>query len=106
MSTPPAWITVEDVADYLTDVVLPDENLTLSTAAWKAAVEQRHPEYFDAAEPPVYFPPDDVRFGAIRAAALTYKDRLTGGGETMWDSLGPSRNEIMRLLRWRRPELA
>jgi hypothetical protein len=114
MSTAPEWLTVDDVAGYLdlpgSVVDAGDDNLTLSTAAWRAAVERRHPSYFDAADPPVYFPPADIRLGAIRAAALTYQSRNAPSGfagygdETMlFDSLGAQRAEIMRQLRWRFP---
>jgi hypothetical protein len=108
MSTPPAWITPDDVAAYL-DVVV-DDNLTLSTAAWRAAVERRHSRYFDLSDPPVYYPPDDIRLGAIRAAALTYQTRNAPSGfagygdETaLLDTLGSNRAEIMRQLHWRDP---
>jgi hypothetical protein len=105
----PDWITPDDVAAYLDlppSSVAGDDNLALSTAAWKAAVERRHPSYFDTAAPPVYFPPDDIRLGAIRAAAMTFQARVTTsvGDETgLWDSLGANRSEIMRQLRWRLP---
>lgn len=109
----PDWLTPDDVAAYL-DIpgasVAGDDNLALSTAAWGAAVERRHPSYFDTAVPPVYVPPADIRLGAIRAAALTYQSRnspsgFTGyGDETMmFDALGANRAEIMRQLRWRLP---
>lgn len=113
MTAPPAWIAPEDVAAYLD---LPtgseaDDNLVLSTAAWKAAVEARHPRYLTADDPPSFAPPDDVRLGAIRAAALTYQARNAPSGfagygdETqLFDSLGANRAEIMRQLKWRRPE--
>lgn len=110
MSTPPDWITPEDVAAYLDVPGTPDDNLALSTAAWRAAVERRHSRYFSTADPPVYVPPDDIRLGAIRAAALTYQSRNAPSGfagygdETMlFDSLGANRAEIMRQLRWRAP---
>ena len=106
----PDWITPEDVAGYLDEVGTPSDNLVLATAAWRAAVERRHPRYFDDAVPPVYFPPDDIRLGAIRAAGLTYQSRGAPSGfegygdETMmFDSLGSQRSEIMRQLRWRMP---
>jgi hypothetical protein len=107
------WITPEDVAAYLDIVGEPDDNLSLSTAGWRAAVERRHPDYFDDADPPVYFPPDDIRLGTIRAAGLTYQSRNAPSGfsgygdDTMlFDTLGAQRAEIMRQLRWRKPELA
>jgi hypothetical protein len=115
VSTPADWITPEAVAGYLD---LPtgaetDDNLVLSTAAWKAAVEGRHPRYFVSLEPAIYAPPDDVRLGAIRAAALTYQARnapsgFAGYGDdtALFDTLGAQRAEIMRQLKWRRPELA
>lgn len=106
MGTPPAWVTPEDVLGFLDEVGTPSDNLVLSTAAWRAAVERRHPRYFDDAVPPVYFPPDDIRLGTIRAAAMTYQARVqptTGDEGSLWDSLGANRSEIMRQLRWRLP---
>jgi hypothetical protein len=109
----PDWLTPDDVAGYLdipASSVADDDNLALSTAAWRAAVERRHPSYFDDAVPPVYVPPADIRLGAIRAAGLTYQSRNAPSGfagygdETMlFDSLGANRAEIMRQLRWRLP---
>ena len=77
MSTPPAWITPDDVAGYLDlpGPVAGDDNLALSTAAWRAAVERRHPGYFDSSTPAVYFPPDDIRLGAIRGCCSTRSER-------------------------------
>lgn len=114
MSTPEAWLTPEAVASYLDLPTIEgeelDDNLVLSTAAWKAAVERRHPVYLVDG---VYSPTDDIRLGAIRAAALTFQSRNAPSGfagygdETMlFDSLGAQRAEIMRQLRWRRPALA
>jgi hypothetical protein len=109
----PDWLTPDDVAGYLdlpASSVAGDDNLALSTAAWKAAVERRHPSYFDSATPPVYTPPADIRLGAIRAAGLTYQSRnapsgFTGYGseDVLFDSLGANRAEIMRQLRWKLP---
>ena len=107
------WLTPEDVAGYLdlpAASVAADDNLALATAAWRAAVGRRHSVYWTADAPPVYWPPDDIRLGAIRAAALTYQTRNAPSGfagygdETMLlDSLGANRAEIMRQLRWRLP---
>lgn len=108
------WLTPDDVAAYLdlpSSSVAGDDNLSLSTKAWAAAVERRHPSYLvDVNGVPTYVPPDDIRLGAIRAAGLTYQSRnapsgFTGyGDETMlFDSLGANRAEIMRQLRWRLP---
>ena len=112
MTAPPAWLTADDVAAYLdlpSSSVAGDDNLALSTAGWKSAVERRHPRYLTG-EPPVYSPPDDIRLGAIRAAALTYQSRNAPSGfagygdETqLFDALGANRAEIMRQLRWREP---
>jgi hypothetical protein len=105
----PDWITPEDVASYLDDPtvsVAPEDNLALSTAAWRAAVERRHPRYFDDDDPPVYSAPADIRLGAIRAAAMTFQARATtstGDEGSLWDSLGANRSEIMRQLRWNVP---
>ena len=106
----PDWITPDDVAGYLDlppSSVAGDDNLALSTAAWRAAVERRHPSYFVDG---VYVAPADIRLGAIRAAGLTYQSRNAPSGfagygdETMlFDSLGANRAEIMRQLRWRLP---
>jgi hypothetical protein len=114
VTTPPAWISVDDVAAYLdlpAASVADDDNLALSTAAWRTAVERRHPRYFTADEPPLFAPPDDVRLGTIRAAGLTYQARNAPSGfagygdETqLFDALGANRAEILRQLKWRRPE--
>lgn len=104
----PDWITPDDVLAFLDEVGTPSENLVLSTAAWRAAVERRHPSYFDAADPAVYAPPDDIRFGTIRAAAMTYQARVAtnvGDESGLWDSLGANRAEIQRQLRWRLPTI-
>jgi hypothetical protein len=115
VSTAPDWITPEDVAGYLD---LPtadgDDNLTLSTAAVKAAVEGRRADLWDrTVDPAVFLPPDHVRTGAIIWAGLVYQTRnapsgFAGYGDETWviDSLGSRRSEVMRLIGWRRPELA
>lgn len=109
MSSPPDWITVEDVAAYLDlpgDATL-DDNLALSTAAVKAAVERRR---VDLAVDGVFAPSDEVKGGAVMWAALMYQARNAPSGfagygdETMmFDTLGARRAEVMRLLGWRRP---
>jgi hypothetical protein len=112
VSSPPAWLTVEDVAAYLD---LPgdastDDNLALSTAAIKAAVEGRRSDLWTKDDPPAFAPRDDVRAGSIIWAALVYQTRNAPSGfagygdETMLlDSLGARRAEVMRLVGWRRP---
>ena len=109
MSVPPPWLTPEDVAGYLDLPTAEDDNLLLSTAAVKAAVERRRSDLWTG-EPATFTPGDDVRTGAIRWAGLMYQARnspsgFTGfGDDTMiMDSLGAQRAEIMRLLGWRRP---
>lgn len=107
----PDWLTVTDVAAYLDlpgDPTL-DDNLVLSTATVKAAVERRRSD-LNVGDPPVFTPGDDVRGGAIMWAALVYQTRNAPSGfagygdETMLlDSLGARRAEVMRLLGWRRP---
>jgi hypothetical protein len=115
VATPPAWLTVEDVAAYLDLPGDPttDDNLGTSTAAVKAAVERRRDNLFDASDPPAFVPGDDVKAGAIFWAALVYQTRNAPSGfagygdETMlFDSLGARRAEVMRLLGWRRPTTA
>lgn len=110
MSTPPEWITVEDVGGYLDLVpaqIAADDNLALSTAAVKAAIERRRS---DLMTPGGFYPGDDVRTGAIMWAALMYQARNAPSGyagygdETvLFDALGSRRAEIMRLVGWRRP---
>ena len=105
------WITVDDVAGYL-DLpgdVSTDDNLALSTAAVKAAVERRRADLF-AGDPPAFAPGDDVRGASIMWAGLVYQTRGAPSGfagygdETMlFDALGSRRAEVMRLLGWRRP---
>lgn len=113
MSTPPAWITPEDVAGYLDlPTVDGDDNLELSTAAVKAAVEGRRSDLWTG-DPPAFTPPEHVRTGSIIWAGLVYQTRnapsgFSGYGDETWviDSLGSRRSEVMRLIGWRRPELA
>lgn len=113
MSTPPDWITPEDVAGYLDLPGAPDDNLTLATAAVKAAVERRRDDLFTADDPPVFVPGDEVRVHSIRWAALIYQARNAPSGyagygdETvLFDALGANRAEIMRGIGWRRPTTA
>lgn len=115
MATPPDWLTVEDVAAYLDLPGDPssDDNLVLSTATVKAAVERRRDDLYDTGDPPVFVPSEDVKGGAVMWAALVYQLRNAPSGyagygdETMlFDSLGARRAEVMRLLGWRRPTLA
>lgn len=109
MSSPPDWLTVEEVAAYLDLPGDPtgDDNLVLSTATVKAAVERRRS---DLVVDGAFVPGDDVHGGAVIWAAILYQARsspsgFTGfGDETMiFDALGARRAEVMRLLGWRRP---
>jgi len=107
------WLTPEEVAAYLDIPGAPDDNLTLSTAAVKAAVERRRSDLFDTATPPVFVPGDDVHTGAIIWAALVYQTRNAPSGfagygdETqIYDTLGARRAEVMRMIGWRRPVVA
>lgn len=113
MATPPAWLTVEDVAAYL-DLPTVDDNLELAVATIKRAVERRRSDLnvSDGLDPPTYtFTPDDeVKGGAVIWAALFYQARNAPSGfagygdETMlFDALGARRAEVMRLVGWRRP---
>jgi hypothetical protein len=108
------WITVDDVGGYLD---LPstdgDDNLALSTAAVKSAVEGRRADLWTKDDPPVFAPPEHVRAGSIIWAGLVYQTRNSPSGfagygdETyMLDTLGARRAEVMRMVGWRRPELA
>lgn len=111
MSVPADWLTVEDVAAYLDlpgDPTL-DDNLALSTATVKTAVERRRSDLV-AGEPPALVPGDEVKGGAIMWAALVYQTRNAPSGfagygdETMlFDALGARRAEVMRLLGFKRP---
>jgi len=103
------WLTIEDVAGYLD---LPqadpaDDNLTLSTAAIKAAVEGRRSDldFSDATTVP-----GNVRTGSIVWASILYQARSAPSGfsgygdETaIFDPLGARRAEVLRLIGWRRP---
>ena len=105
------WLTVADVAAYLD---LPgdgsgDDNLALSTAAVKAAVERRRAD-LTAGDPPAFTPPADVKAGAVMWAGLVYQTRNAPSGfagygdETMvYVALGARRAEVMRLIGWSRP---
>ena len=104
------WITPEDVAAYLDEALLAeDDNLLLSTAAVKAAVEGRRSD-LNRGDPPVFTPPESVRAGAIMWASILYQARSAGQGVSdfgdatgMFDPLGARRAEVMRLVGWRRP---
>lgn len=111
---PGSWpITPDDVGAYLDlapALVAADDNLALSVDAVVAAIERRRSDLFDASEPPVFVPGDDVRAGCIMWAALVYQARnapsgFTGYGDdtALVDTLGARRAEIMRLVGWRRP---
>ena len=109
MSTPD-WLTPADVAAYLDLVDDTDDNLALSTASVKAAVERRRSDLWTTDAAPVFVPGDDVKGGAVMWAALVFQSRNAPSGfagygdETMlFDSLGARRAEVMRLLGWRRP---
>jgi hypothetical protein len=104
-----AWLTPEDVAAYLDIPGSPDDNLLLSTAAIKAAVEGRRSDLWRG-DPPAFTPGDEVRTGSIVWAALFYQARnapsgFAGYGDdtSMYDSLGARRAEVMRMIGWRRP---
>jgi hypothetical protein len=107
------WLTPEDVAAYLD---LPsaegDDNLELSTAVVKAAVERRRSDLWTG-DPLAFTPGADVKGGSVMWAALVYQTRNAPSGfagygdETMiLDTLGARRAEVMRLVGWRRPGLA
>lgn len=110
MTEPEPWLTPEAVAGYLD---LPpgseaDDNLAISTAAVKAAVERRRSDLVDEAG--TFRPGDDVRGGSIMWAAIVYQTRnapsgFAGYGDetTLIDTLGARRSEVLRLIGWRRP---
>lgn len=108
MSTTPDWLTVDDVAAYLDlPTAAGDDNLELSTAAVKAAVERRRSDLNVGG---VFTPDADVKGGSVMWAGLLYQTRNAPSGfagygdETvLYDSLGARRAEVMRLLGWRRP---
>jgi hypothetical protein len=107
----PDWLTPEDVAAYLDIPGAPDDNLTASTAAAKAAVERRRSELGLELVDPVA--PADVHLGAMIWAGLLYQSRSSPSGfvgygdETqIYDALGARRAEVMRLIGWRRPVVA
>lgn len=108
MTAPPAWLTVDDVAAYLDLPDSSDDNLALSTAAVKAAVERRRSDlYVDG----VFTPGDEVKGGATIWAASVYQwrnspgENVTAYGDetSLANGLGSRRGEIMRMLGWRRP---
>jgi len=104
------WLTPEDVGAYLDLIeanVATDDNLALSTAAVKAAVERRRSDldFTDSLTVPA-----DVKGGAVIWAGLIYQTRnapsgFAGYGDetTVYDSLGARRAEVMRMIGWRRP---
>lgn len=112
MSTGPDWLTPADVVAYLD---LPagmedDDNLLLSTAVVKAAVEGRRQDLWSDDTPAVFAPGEDVKGGAVMWAGIVYQTRnapsgFSGYGDdaALVDSLGARRAEVMRLLGWNRP---
>jgi hypothetical protein len=105
----PDWITPEDVATLLDlpEAEAGDENLVNSTAAVKAAVEQRRSDldFTDATTVPA-----NVRHGSVLWASILFQSRSAPSGfagygdETaMFDPLGSRRAEVLRLIGWRRP---
>ena len=109
MAVPADWLTVEAVAAYLDLPGDPtgDDNLVLSVATVKSAVERRRS---DLSVDGTFTPGDEVTGGAVMWAALVYQTRNAPSGfagygdETMlFDALGTRRAEVMRLLGWRRP---
>lgn len=97
------WLTPEDVALYLDEVDPTDDNLVLSTAAVKAAVERRRSDLW-LGDPAAFTPGEDVRAGSIIWAALVFqaRSRLAASGD-VYEPLGAPRPDIMRLIGWRRP---
>jgi hypothetical protein len=110
LSTPPAWLTVDDVAAYLdipAAAVPGDDNLELAVATIKRAIERRRS---DLNVDGTFTPDDEVKGGAVVWAALFYQTRnapsgFAGYGDDtmMFDALGARRAEVMRLVGWRRP---
>ena len=102
------WISPEDVAAWLDlpTVDHDDDNLLLSTAAVKAAVERRRSDLFDDAG--VFTPGDDVRTGSILYQARSAPSGFAGYGDetAIFDPLGSRRAEVLRLIGWRRPTAA
>ena len=103
------WLTPEDVAAYLDLPTADDDNLLLSTAAVKAAVERRRSDLWKG-DPPAFAPGDDVKAGAVIWSGLMFQTRnapsgFAGYGDdtALIDSLGARRAEVMRLIGWRRP---
>ena len=110
MSVAPDWLTPDDVAAYLDLPSADDDNLLLSTAAVKAAVERRRSDLWTVDDPPVFAPGADVKGGAVIWSALMFQTRnapsgFAGYGDdtALIDSLGARRAEVMRLIGWRRP---
>ena len=106
----PEWLTVDEVAAYLDlpTAEATDDNLALSTAAVKAAVERRRSDLLDGEG--VFVPTGDVHGGAVIWAAILYQTRSAPSGfagygdETgLIDPLGSRRAEVLRLVGWRRP---
>ena len=103
------WITPDDVAAYLGSVDAEDPRVISSTAAARAAVEERRQDlaFADAATTP-----ENVRQGAIMWAGVIYQQRSAPSGydgydaETALADAGAKRGEINRLLGWRRPVVA
>jgi hypothetical protein len=109
------WLTVDDVGGYLdlpAAVVADDDNLALSVAAVKAAIERRRSD-LDFTADDFAVVNGDIKGGGVIWGALVYQTRsapsgFAGYGDETWliDSLGARRSEVMRMLGWRRPVVA
>jgi hypothetical protein len=108
------WLTIEDVAAWLD---LPkadpaDDGLVGATAGIKALVEHRRSDLdFTAADFRVVHA--DVVEGSRMWAGILYQSRSAPSGfagygdeTTIFDPLGSRRAEVLRLVGWRRPQLA
>lgn len=105
----PEWITPDDVAEYLGTVAADDPRVVRSTAAVKAAVEQRRAELTFTDDTTV---PENVRLGATMWASVMVQQRSAPSGFEGYDAelaladAGSKRAEIFRLLGFRRPVVA
>jgi len=91
------WLTPEDVAAYLDLPTADDDNLLLSTAAVKAAVERRRSDLWKG-DPPAFAPGDDVKAGAVIWSGLMFQTRNAPSGFAGYgdDRILTSRNDLVK----------
>ena len=111
------WVTATDVAAFLGDDSLADDELLVDAVAGIAAyIESIRTDLVDRSDPeegPVFRPTNDVYRGAVMWAGHSYQIRSApggfasygdGAGDGLYDlSLSSNKGEIFRLVGLKRP---